>query len=325
MTDLEFFSPDALFVHEIEELKCQCRSLLPKPFIRGDYKELVKLVLFYLGDASQERLQFYQPGAMHKARWMAKLLYSIKMVMLAPKILSELPKGAVFGAGQLEKVRRFVRFVVTCYVPWWLTAPVAAYAPTNDVAFIARLRRYAEVDSKSSGSALEAFKRHTWYLVQEYVLVAMFCSSVSDEVKEAMVQKLKEFEPKRDFVHRFGTSFGKPSLPKIDQMNSLELVNFIGQDSWKLFDLLKIGTTFLELPASEWSRDAEYLRAKEVIDTLNVVNDAAERGVKLANDYLGTTPVESRYSNILQAVEESRRKVPNLRKVLKTAKIQKRT
>ena len=68
MEELEFFRPDPIFVHDIEEIKFQCRSLLPKPFIRGDYKELVALVLFCLGDASQKRLQFHQPGAMHKAR-----------------------------------------------------------------------------------------------------------------------------------------------------------------------------------------------------------------------------------------------------------------
>ena len=320
MEELDFFSPDTTFVHDIEEMKLQCRSLLPRAFIRGDYKELVALVLFCLGDASQKRLQFHQPGAMHKARWMAKLLYAIRMVMLAPKILAELPKGAVFGVGQLEKVRRFVRFVVTCYVPWWLTAPVAAYAPTNDVALISRLQRYAAVDEKSSSAALTAFKRHTWYLVQELVPLTLFCRSVDDEVKEEMAKKLKEFQHKSDFVHRFGSSFGKPAFPNIDPTSELKLENFIGQDSWKFFDLMKIGTTFLELPVSDWSSDAEYLRAKEAIDTLNVVNDAAERGVKLANDYLGTTPVESRYSNILQVVEESCKKLPNLRKVLKNAK-----
>ena len=45
-------------VADIEEMKKQCLSLLPKNFIRGDYKELVKLVLFDLGDSSQDRVQF---------------------------------------------------------------------------------------------------------------------------------------------------------------------------------------------------------------------------------------------------------------------------
>ena len=317
MKELEFFTQDSSFAADIEEMKNQCRSLLPKNFIRGDYKELVKLVLFYLGDSSQERVQFLQPGALHKARWMAKILYSIKMVMLAPKIMSQLPRGAVFGARQLGRLQSFVKFVVTCYVPWWLTAPVAAYAPTNDVALVARLRRYAEVDETCSDAAIKSFERHIWYLTQELVPLTLFCGSVSDSVKEAMVEKLKEFQRKPDFDHRFGSSFGKPSFPDLDLIKDLKMEAFIGQDSWMFFKVMKVDTAFLERPVSSWCSDPGYLRAKEVIGTLSVVNDSAERGVKLANDFLGTTPYEERYSNILQVVEESRKNIPNLRKIRK--------
>ena len=317
MEDLQFFSVDPSFACETEVLKTQCRSLLQQSFIRGDYKELIQIVLFYIGDETQERLQFHKPGALHSARWMAKLLYSIKLVMLAPMILSQLPKGAVFGAGQLDRIKRFVAFIVLCYVPWWLTAPVTAYAPTNDLAFITRVRRYASVDEASSSSALTAFNRHLWYLTQELVPLTLFCRSVDDTVKEAIVKKLQGCQRNPNLIHRFGFSWGKPSFPDLSNETALTMASFIGEDSWKFFDIVKVDTAFLELPVSDWCNDADYLRAKEVIDSLSVVNDAAERGVKLSSDFLCTTTSEEMYANVLQVVEDCRKKIPNQRKIRK--------
>ena len=81
--------------NEITEL---CKMLLKQKFTRGDYKELVTLVLLYLSDDKGKNFgSFNRPGACHKVCCMAKLLYAIKMVLLATKIREELPKGAVFA------------------------------------------------------------------------------------------------------------------------------------------------------------------------------------------------------------------------------------
>ena len=42
------------------------------------------------------------------------------------------------------------------------------------------------------------------------------------------------------------------------------------------------------------------------IEALNVINDCAERGVKLSADFLSTTKTEKHYQNVLQVVEEDR-------------------
>ena len=55
-------------------------------FVRGDYKELVQLVLLYLNDDDGLNFtKFERAGALHKARWMAKMLYAIKMELLSFK------------------------------------------------------------------------------------------------------------------------------------------------------------------------------------------------------------------------------------------------
>jgi len=48
---------------------------------RGDYKEFAQLCILFLG-GSEEVVTFKRPGALHKARWMAKLIYSIKISLL---------------------------------------------------------------------------------------------------------------------------------------------------------------------------------------------------------------------------------------------------
>ena len=68
-------------------------------------------------------------------------------------------------------------------------------------------------------------------------------------------------------MNRFCTGFGKHVYPDIRSfdLSSTDLAEFVGPDSWMFFALLQIDTEFLQLP---------------------VVNDAAERGVKLAADFL---------------------------------------
>ena len=139
MEDLCFLKINENFEPRMESLKSLCNTMLEKKLVRGDYKELVKLVLFAIGDDSQDLLRFNRPGAMHKARWMAKLLYALKMYMLSRKIHEELPRGSVFAAGQFDKLERFVQFIVCCYIPWWLTALGSTHAPVNDLALLQRL------------------------------------------------------------------------------------------------------------------------------------------------------------------------------------------
>jgi hypothetical protein len=107
--------------------------LSSKDCYRGDYKELITLALIFLAKEEVDSFRLQCPGAIHRARWMSKLLYSMKIVLLSDKILAELPEGAVFRVGQLAKLQRFVRFVVVVYIPWWISCSQACDAPVNDL------------------------------------------------------------------------------------------------------------------------------------------------------------------------------------------------
>ena len=68
-------------------------------------------------------------------------------------------------------------------------------------------------------------------------------------------------------------------------------------------------------PVDDWPTDQEYMRAKRIIDALQVVNDSAERGVKLCNDVIREKMAKSEqnHQNILQSIENDRKAMPNQR------------
>ena len=76
--------------------------------------------------------------------------------------------------------------------------------------------------------------------------------------------------------------------------------------------------TALKIEPSKSPEVSIFFRAKK--DHLLVVNDAAERGVKLAYDFVDAAKSEGRYQNILQVVENSRAEKPDQRSKKTTAK-----
>ena len=85
-------------------------------------------------------------------------------------------------------------------------------------------------------------------------------------------------------------------------------------------EIMKLNCGSLSKPVEYWPKDAGYLEAKLIINNLSMVNDGAERGVKLAYDFIGSSKKEDNFQNILQTVENDRRLIPNQRKRKLTSK-----
>ena len=272
----------------------------------------MKLTQLYLSNDVPASFHFNRPGAVHKARWMSKLIYCLKMVMLMNKIQSESNTVIVFGRGQASKLERFVKFVVFCYVGWWFTAPLAAYAPMNDLKFLKDIESYRAIDSEIADAAIGAFENHTWYLNEEIIPMATFASGIPDSIKASIAKNIKESTSTR--VARFGTGYGKPIFPEIPKpISDVSLSDFVGPNSKNFFKITKIDMSFLDKPVEEWEHDEKYVEAKTIVANFSVVNDASERGVKLANDYLHSAKTETTYQSITQVVENHRNTVSNQR------------
>jgi len=156
---------------------------------RDDYLEFIQLcVLFLNGDTAGKTLKFKRPGALHKARWMAKLLYSIKICLFEEQI-KQLPPGTITTQQQVLKVRDFVNFATLVYSHWWMTCNSAADAPCNDLQFLQTLMKYEVVNPGISKSAVRALKNQLWYLTEEMVPLALFSTKTTSAARRSLAEK----------------------------------------------------------------------------------------------------------------------------------------
>lgn len=72
---------------------------------------------------------------------------------------------------------------------------------------------------------------------------------------------------------------------------------------------MQLNVSFLPLPVNKWQSNEAYIAS-----LVNVVNDGAERGVKLASDFIDTARDDKHFQDVLQIVEDDRKAVPDLRR-----------
>ena len=86
------YADPASDVFLLEQRKTVCdllQTLRQEKFnnlVRADCKELLDLTLLYITGECPEGFSLCKPGATHRARWMGKLLYALKMVLLEKSI-----------------------------------------------------------------------------------------------------------------------------------------------------------------------------------------------------------------------------------------------
>ncbi|KAL4091540.1 hypothetical protein QTP88_026214 [Uroleucon formosanum] len=247
-------------------------------FPRDDYKEFLQLIVIFLGGKLKGNVNFRQPGAYHLARWMAKGIYSLKMLLFKNQFK--------LTSTEEMSLKKISCFIIKCYAEVWFTAPNAIKAPINDILFIKKLYNYKNDDKKIAETALKKFINHLWYLSDECVAFSIFDNRVTIEQKrkiaiKLLMNELEEYE-------QVGEVKKKHSL-KIE-----DIPNFIRQDlpvdliTYKSIQLLNrfiIQTNFLLLDPICWEKNEEYKKGKEIIGSLKVVNDTAECHVKLMEEF----------------------------------------
>ena len=157
----------------------------------------------------------------------------MKIVILSGQIKEKFPKAEIVTKSQMSKLERFTVFTVCMYVQWWIVCPVPASAPLNDLILVEKIEKFALHDSTLVGKAQEELSRHTWYLSEELLPLALFSPMVSEETKDEMRQYLLCHET-TDITKRVGLSYGrygKPYLPPVPKSGT-SLADLIGPDSF---------------------------------------------------------------------------------------------
>jgi hypothetical protein len=84
-------------------------------------------------------------------------------------------------------------------------------------------------------------------------------------------------------------NLGKPKFSKIDVNQQVSLdKRFVARESWLLFHLLGLtgDQDWLNQPVSSWNKCPEYQKLRKFTTKVHVVNDLAERGIKLITDFI---------------------------------------
>ena len=103
---------------------------------RDDYKEMCQLSLVLLGHTPPSTFGIRKPGAFHKARWMAIILYSSKMMLFN--------KQLGYSKEKCFLLQRFSLFTSLFYVKHWMSCSLAVEAPGNDLKFIKDMVHYRD-------------------------------------------------------------------------------------------------------------------------------------------------------------------------------------
>ena len=74
--------------------------------------------------------------------------------------------------------------------------------------------------------------------------------------------------------------------------------DLVGPDSVFLFKNLGLDVEFLKLPVTKWITDPSYSSNIEILKSFKVVNNLAERGVRLAYDFKNSACNEEHYQNV---------------------------
>lgn len=227
-----------------------------------------------------------------------QVLYCIKMFLFADQLGYDEPMK--------QKLQRMTQFLLLFYIVAWLRAPVAADAPANDLNLYRSLVRYREMDRPVADAALAVIRRHLWYLQPSLVVFSLFSSRVTEQEKEAICAKL--------LATRRSKEPGQSSPVAVTLDESTGLSDLVSAPSWLLFDLTNADSEWLAKPSGEWEQHDSYLQCKAFVHSVKVVNDTAERGIAMLKSFAPLVKGQEQFQWLLQAVEQHRRKIPQLTK-----------
>lgn len=266
---------------------------------RDDYKELLLLSKLFI-EEQPSHLTFYRPGAFHHARWMSKAIYCLKIYFFQDQ----------FKLTQKERsgISDICLFIVKLYIKAWFNAPYANKAPFLDLELCKELIEYKNIDKEISEVSRNKLINHLWYLNPANVSLSFFDDEISVVTKRAMVEALKKIKPNEEGIKRL-------IINDINDIKNKKIEDFISNESKTFFDKLSLPTEFLTTDPATWSENFSYKQCLEIVKKLKVVNDAAERGIKLISEYNPIlTKNEEQKQFLLQVVKDYKSRFPNVKK-----------
>ena len=188
-----------------EKVASFLKSRVQCQFDRDDYLKCTELSLIMLGVLPPRGVRFRRPGAISHARWMSKILYSLKMYLFQDQL--------EYDQQLIMKLEKICLFIVLVYVPSWLNASSGVDAAVHDLQLWKDIKFFAEIDKNISEAATIVLKRHFWYLTEEMSIFALFSEKLSLNERQTIAKELLRYKkPNSNTIAR-----GIPEFPLITE------------------------------------------------------------------------------------------------------------
>ena len=281
-----------------ESLSLVKKYLAEDTFVRGDYRDLCEAVYVFLSGEKKingKQFKFRLPHKVSHARFMQRGLNYIPLQMLGEQAdymkLSE--------REQLE-VDVMSTFVSLFYTPWFLQSSLTSEAAMLDIQAIADMRKlrdqleeeYNQDKDDKKKIQLEAAQKclgnmyeHSVYLSEDNIVLGLAGNKMTMENKRVVADEILSLvaDPETDtenFHYRPEEKFDVTVVWPEEQQEP-DLRRFIGRKSLLLFHHLRMmdpeSMGWLALDPEEWDMDPNYNEFRSTINSIEVVNDSAER------------------------------------------------
>ena len=145
---------------------------------RDDYREFALLTFRLLGEVDAS---IHAPGAYHRARWIAKCIYCLKIFGFR--------KQFQLSRRKIDSFRRICLFTSIINVTWLNSAETTS-SPANNLWMLKLVRQFATVDYKVAIVAEKKMRLHLWYLSEDLVCLSLFSDSINANDRSAIVTAL---------------------------------------------------------------------------------------------------------------------------------------
>ena len=101
------------------------------------------------------------------------------------------------------------------------------------------------------------------------VIFSLFSNKVTEDEKSRIAARLLTIADPVDFPAE------KPDFP--DVLDTTQLVDLVGSNSWFIFHRLKLDSDWLKENVGLWSKNESYQEMETFVRTVKTTNDTAER------------------------------------------------
>ena len=243
---------------------------------------------------------------------MSAPIYEFKMYLLQSQL--------GLDSNIVKRLKRFCDFASIFYPPHWFQCPLASEAAVNDLNFYKSLIDYVNVDKQVAEAAMRACLRHRWYLTEELIPLALCSRKLSDaELEKLGFSIYRKYQHHVAIIERKAGAPLTPEKPRFPEITpDTSVSDLVGERSVIVFQRLKLSAydvSFLKYARSKWCEFEGWAKLNQFANGLEVVNDIAERGVRLMEEYKDVlTNDEEQRKKILHCVEETKKIYPDFKK-----------